>query len=162
MILRFLKRVTEYGENYILNEVVDAKKETLDLIKEGVLQIIDTNEAEYLEDFPLGIDDLVGLFVVRTTTYDDGDYDIEDNYEPYITEAYSYYPCHYCPITGDEIKVEIVGEVDSKDESKALQEKLVKLSKCVQKSKVEERHETSRNLNALLHSDFSKIDEYLS
>ena len=133
MILRFLKRVTEYGENYILNEVVDAKKETLNLIKEGVLEILDTNEAEYLEEFPLGID-----------------------------EAYSYYPCHYCPITGDEIKIEIVGEVDSKDESKALQEKLISLSKCVQKSKVEERHEISNKLNTLLHSDFSKINEYIS
>ena len=161
MILKFIRRSTIFGLSYILKEIENPNETTLKLINENLLHIISYNDSDYLDSFPLGEPDQVGVYIAKTEMVDDGDYNFDDEWDPSYREANKYYPCRFCPITGEEIKIEIIGEEDKADESEELNNKISKLSKNVQKKKVEERERLYRELEELTRSDYSKIYEYI-
>ena len=56
------------------------------------------------------------LCLIFNSMIDDGDYNMDDEYEPFYKEESTYVPINYCPICGDKIELIIEETLDATNE----------------------------------------------
>lgn len=124
------------GKNifYTLNKIEKGKR-VLDLIKQGILILGDSNSLNLPyknnENYPY-------LAFVITKMQDNGDYNYDDEWESYYEEEYSYEPIYYCPKTGEKIEFIIENIIDKTLENLQLEKDLKDLSKTRKSKKRDE------------------------
>ena len=103
-----------YLEKHIVKDLIVYKIDKLvdediliDLIKNGVLCIIDSNKTdlELPENTPI-------IAIIKKYLIDNGDYNYDDIYEPNYEEEESYFPIEYNPINGKKFEIIISKTID--------------------------------------------------
>ena len=161
MKLKFKKNVYKDGKSFVLLDIENPNSKTIALFEKYLLDILSDDLPGCYESFPLGDSGEIGVYIVRTTSVDEGDYDYDDVYTPCYTDFYEYYPCNFCPITGEKIEVEVVETEDYTDVVEKLQNDIKNLNKYTRKSKVEEREKLHLKLDKICTNNFSKLSQYM-
>ena len=163
MIIKVKERITHIGKNYVILSLEDVDNVMLDMLKKGMLEIVDQVE---IKDDDLTPEALaapgIGVYLVSTEMIDNGDYDFEDEYHSYYETKNSYYRCAYCPSDGSEIKVEIIETEDVSKETTELSEIMDKYSCAKQPSKKEIYNDAYFKYIMLVHSSYGALNELLN
>lgn len=133
---------------YKLDHIEDGEK-VLNLIKNGILILSD------IISLDIGNINEINrpcLCIIKTFMVDNGDYNWEDEYEPYYEEENNYIEIFYCPITGEKIEFIISKEIDDTEIINQILNEIEKLKK--------QRKSKKRDLE--IKELYSKLQQYES
>lgn len=158
MVFKLKKKKTECGDFYKIIGIEDKSEKTIELVN-NLIFIMGDFDSDYLDSFPMGQTEGLGAYICKTEMVDDGDYNFDDEWEPNYKEARQFFPCNFCPLTGVEIKFEVVEEEDLVFETKKLLNDISNLNKKHTKKADLERKELEEKLNRYTSNDISLLFE---